>query len=384
MTFDFDTPVDRRDTGSTKWSRYGADVLPLWVADMDFPLAPAIVDALKERLDHPFLGYATPRDELRDAVVAHLSRTYGWEVSPDWLVFLPGVVPGFNMALKGCLSPGDGLIIERPVYPPIRAAAGHWDLRRIEVDIVPDGDRWRLDLDAIAAAAPTAGAILLCNPQNPTGLRVPPADLERLAAIAVEHDLLMLSDEVHCDLMLADAPHVPIASLGKDIASRTVTLMAASKTFNIAGLKTAFAVIENAELRRRVAGTTQGMVDSINAFGFEGTLAALRDGRPWHDALIAYLRGNRDHLASEIARRFPKIAMRVPDATFLAWLDCAALDLGRPAQEFFLHEAKVGLSPGSDFGGPAMADHCRLNFGCPRALLDEALTRMEAALNARS
>ncbi|MEM8665583.1 MAG: aminotransferase class I/II-fold pyridoxal phosphate-dependent enzyme, partial [Pseudomonadota bacterium] len=241
MTFDFDTVMDRHGTGSTKWNRFGADVLPLWVADMDFPLAQPIVEALQARLAHPFLGYATPRDELRQAVVDHLERTYDWTVSPDALVFLPGVVPGFNMALKSELAPGDGLIIERPVYPPIRAAAGHWDLNRIEVDIVPDGAGWRLDLDRIEAEAKNARAILLCNPQNPTGMRVPEEDLARLAAICDAHDLLMLSDEVHCDLMLTDAPHVPIARLGPEIAARTVTLMAASKTFNIAGLKTAFA-----------------------------------------------------------------------------------------------------------------------------------------------
>ncbi|MEM9223858.1 MAG: PatB family C-S lyase [Pseudomonadota bacterium] len=380
MTSEFHTVLDRQNTGSSKWSRYEADVLPLWVADTDFATAKPIMDAIAERLAHPILGYAVPTDELRNVILKHLDKAYGWQVSPSALRFIGGVAPGFNVAVRALVSPQKGLIVDRPIYGPIRNVASNWGLRRIDVDLLPNGSRWRYDLDRIEELAPEADAILLCNPQNPTGMRATEDELRRLADIAIAHDLSIISDEVHCDLTLTDGRHIPIARLSPEIAKRTITMMSASKTYNIAGLKTAFAVIEDESLRNRFLAAGEGVLDSLNPIGYTATQAAYAHGEAWRGELVNYLKANRDHLMGEMGRRFPKISVRAPEATYLAWLDCSALGLDRPAQAYFLEKAKVGLSCGTEFGGAAMADHCRLNFGCPRSTLDEALSRMEASL----
>jgi cystathionine beta-lyase len=377
--YDFDAIIDRRGTGATKWSVYPADVHPMWVADMDFTAPPAVVEALAARVAHGVFGYAVPRPELREAIVADMAARYRWTIQPEDIVFLPGVVPGFNMALKALLAPGDGVVVNPPVYPPILAAAGHWGLERRDVPLVRIGTGWGYDEAAFKAALDAAGAYILCNPHNPIGKVFTPAELAAIADACLKRDVVILSDEIHCDLVFDGRRHVPIASLAPEIAARTVTLMAASKTYNIAGLKCAYAIIPDKAIRARLDGARLGMVDSINPLGLEATLAALRHGGPWLKALTAYLQANRDHLVAEVARLLPGVRMTAPEGTYLAWLDCSGLKLEGEAQRFFLKEAKVAFNPGSDFGA-GYGDHVRLNFGCPRALLDEGLARMAAAL----
>jgi cystathionine beta-lyase len=378
--FDFEEHVDRRGSGSAKWTSYPPDVLPMWVADMDFAVAPEIVDALRRRLDHPVFGYATATAELREQIVASLHERYAWTIAADEIVFLPGVEPGFNMALKALTTSGDGVVVNTPVYPPILAAPGHWGLRRLDVPLVPDAaGRYGMDRDAFRAALTNASIYLLCNPHNPVGKMFRRDELEALAADCLARDAWIVSDEIHCDLAFDGRRHVPIASLDEAVAKRTITLMAASKTWNIAGLKTAFAIVKDASVRRRFDAMRLGMVDSVNVFGLTATLAAYRDGEPWRRALLEHLAGNRDHLVDAVRTKLPGIRMTNPEGTFLAWLDCSALGLEPDPQQFFLERGRLALSAGADFG----ADHrawVRLNFGCTRATLDDGIDRLVSAL----
>ncbi|WP_246529532.1 MalY/PatB family protein [Microvirga zambiensis] len=372
MTYNFDTPIERRGTGSSKWSKYSADVLPMWVADMDFAAAPEIIEAIVERLEHPILGYGVARDQLRAQIVADLARIYQWIIQPEDIVFLPGVEPGFNMAIKAMLEPGDTLAIQSPIYRPILKAPDHWNLRRIDINA---SDLSKDDLQKLAASR----AFLLCNPHNPTGKVYTPEELHDIAAAT--EGRVIISDEIHCDLLFDSNVHTPIASLSSDVAWRTITLMSAAKTYNIPGLKTAFAIIQNPEIRDRFAASRLGMVDSVNVLGLEATLAAFSRAESWKRDLLDYLQANRDYLVDTISARFPSIKMKKPQATFLAWLDCSELNLPDP-QQFFLDNAKVGLSAGHEFG-EVYSKYVRLNFGCSRATLIEGLDRMEAAIASR-
>ncbi len=380
---DFDTVVDRRNTGSSKWSKYPSDVLPMWVADMDFPSAPEIVEAIKKRLEHPFLGYGVAREELSACIVADLQAKYDWAVSPEDIVFLPGVEPGFNMALKAMLSAGDGVLVQTPVYRPILNAPAHWGLTRIDSPLVATDDGYKLDLDDLAAKLERSKAFLVCNPQNPTGKVYTREELTAIATLCERNDTLLISDEIHCDLVFDGRKHVPVATLSSDAANRTITLMSAAKTYNIAGLKAAFAVIQNKAIREKFTQCRLGMVDSVNILGLEATLAAYTHAKEWKADMLAYIQANRDFLSAEIASYLPQIRLIKAEATFLAWLDCSALDLPSDPQSFFLQHGKVGFSAGSDFGAE-FSNHLRVNFGCPRALLQEGVNRMVRALQARS
>ncbi|MBM3524437.1 MAG: putative C-S lyase [Alphaproteobacteria bacterium] len=383
MSFDFDTPIDRRNTGSNKWNRYPADVLPMWVADMDFAVAPPILAALRRRLEHPVFGYGAASDELRSTIVAMLARRYGWTVGPEALVFLPGVEPGFNMALKAYLAPGDGVVVQTPMYRPILVAPAHWGLRRVDVELrAGNDDAHATDMAALGAALDQSKALLFCNPHNPTGKVFTREELLAIGEACARRDVLIVSDEIHCDLLFDGRGHVPIASLSPALAARTITLMSASKTYNVAGLKTAFAIVPDAGLRERFAASRLGMVDSNNVIGLEATRAAFDHGEKWRRSLITYLQDNRDWLAAAVRERLPGIKMIRPEGTFLAWLDCSSLGLGDGLARFFLEEAKVGLSAGTEFG-PSGRDFMRLNFGCPRATLADGVARIERALKTR-
>lgn len=383
MSIDFDTVYQRHDTGSSKWSRYPVDVLPMWVADMDFAVAEPILKALQARLAHPMLGYCVAQDALRQAIVDDLWSKYAWRVEPQELVFLPGVEPGFNMALHAFVEPGSRVVVQVPNYRPLRLAPGNWNLPRVELGFEADElGGYRTPLAALESALDSGGALLLSNPHNPLGKVFARDELLAVATACLERGALIISDEIHAELLFDGRRHIPTASLSPDIARRTITLMSASKAYNIAGLKTSFAIIQDRALRERFSAARAGMVDSVNALGLEATHAAYTQGGPWLGALVEYLQSNRDYLVDAIRDRFPEVVMRVPQGTYLAWLDCSALGLEDP-QQFFLQEAKVGLSAGLEFGDDCQ-QFVRLNFGCPRALLEEGLHRMEQSLRARA
>ena len=382
MTFDFDRVVDRRASDSNKWRKFPPDVLPLWVADMDFPSPPPVVQALRARVEHGFFGYLMEKPDLHEVVAERVAKRYGWRVSPDAVVPLPGVIAGFNLALRALTSPGQGLLVQTPVYPPILRAAGNHGLRRDEHALTRGADgRYTVDLDTFARALrPDTRAFLLCNPHNPVGRVFERAELEGMAAECARRDLWIVADEIHCDLLLDGRQHVPIASLTPEIERRTITLMAPSKTFNLPGLKCAVGIIPDAGLRQRFVAAGADLVPKINVLGHSAAVAAYRDGDAWLDALLRYLAANRDFLVEQVRTRLPGVVVAPPEATYLAWLDCrAAAPAAADPYTFFLERARIALSDGSAFG-PGGAGFVRLNFGCPRTLLAQGLERMRAAL----
>ena len=381
MAIDFETVIERFGTGSSKWSRYAPDVTPMWVADMDFAPDPGIIAAIRERLDHPMLGYGIPTDDLRGTLVDAMFRDYGWSIEPEALVFLPGVEPGFNMALRAFLEPGDGVILETPVYKPLLDAPDFWQLRRLDVPLQPDGQgRWRSEPAQLERAAIQANALLLCNPQNPTGRVMTRSEIEDLADTCLRNNLVVISDEIHCGLTLDGREHVPIASLSREIESKTITLMAASKIWNIAGLKAAFAIIPEAEMRTQFVAARSGMVDSVNILGLVAMKYAYANGEKWRKAVILQLEKNRDLLRSFVGKLMPETRMFPVEGSYLGWADFGRYDLPTPPHKFFLENAKVALSDGADFSA-GYENWVRMNFGCPPAILRGSLDRMAKAVD---
>jgi len=383
MTYDFDRLVDRRHTDSSKWQKYGPDVLPLWVADMDFQSPEPVIRALRERVEHGVFGYlALEQPEFHELFADRLLKRYGWRVSPDAVVIIPGVIPGFNVAGRILAAPGDGLILQTPVYPPILRAASSIGLTREEAPLARRADgRYEVDLDAFSTAiGERTRFFLLCNPHNPVGRVLTRDELMSLAQICLRRGLAIVADEIHCELTLGGSRHTPIASLDPEIADRTITLMAPSKTFNLAGLKCSVAVIPNAALREKFVNGRIDLVQTVNVFGYTAAFAAYRDGQPWLDELLRYLEANRDFVTEYVRTRLPGVAMFPPEATYLAWLDCRnASGASRDPFTFFLENARVALNDGTLFGSGG-AGFVRLNFGCPRSLLAKALDRMREAL----
>jgi len=386
-SFDFDTVLERRATDSQKWQKYaGRDVLPLWVADMDFKSAPAILDALHARVEHGIFGYARPVKSTVDAVVTAMEQRYSWPIDPSWIVWLPGLVVGLNVTAQAFAEPGDEVLTLSPVYPPFMSAPKN--SARVSVNVPfalnPAGNagqgRWEIDWSALeAAVTPRTRLFYLCNPHNPLARVWRRDELTQLGEFCGRHNLVLCSDEIHCDLILDPTlPHIPTAILSPEIAARTITLMAPSKTYNVPGLGTSFAIIPDAMRRARFIRATAGIVAEVTSLGFAACEAAYRDAEPWRQGLLAYLRANRDYLLETLPREIPGLVIEAPvEATYLLWMNVSALGLQNPVAHFEQHG--VGLSDGAMFGA-GKGTHLRLNFGCPRATLVETVRRMKAAL----
>lgn len=376
--FDFDTVPDRRHGDSLKWNRYGdRDVLPLWVADMDFAAPPAVLAALHARIDHGVLGYSQPWPSLTEAVLRYLEQNYRWTIREHWLVWLPGLVAGLNVACRAVGGEGDAVFTASPIYPPFLTAPTHSGRHAIHIPLVRNGARWDWDFAGTEALLRDSAArlLLLCHPHNPVGRVWRDEELTRIAELAERYGLVVCSDEIHCDLILDPTlNHHPFATVAPTLAERSITLMAPSKTFNIPGLGCAFAIIPGAKLRHAFKAAMQGIMPHVNTLGLVGCEAALRHGGPWRQALLDYLRGNAQRVGAAVAD-MPGLRMTPVEATYLAWIDCRERDLERPAE--FFEAAGVGLSDGAEFGAPGFV---RLNFGCPRKTLDTALARMAQAL----
>jgi cystathionine beta-lyase len=381
MTYDFDQRIDRRHSESAKWHRYDEDVLPMWVADMDFVSPEPVIRALRERVEHGVFGYGMDPPELCQVIVDRLQRLYGWQVSPEALVFMPGVVTGFNLACHAVASPGDGVLIQTPVYFPMLYAPAGAGLTNDEMELThrPDG-RYEIDFDLFEKTITGRTRLfILCNPHNPVGRVFGRQELERMAQICLRHNIVICSDEIHCDLLFQGSRHVPIASLAPEIADQTITLMAPSKTFNVPGLKCSVAIVQNPELRKKLKTTHTGLVHGINVMGYTAALAAYRDGQPWLDEVLLYLEANLDFLLQYVEAHLPGISMSKPEGTYLAWLSCHEAGIPGNPHKFFLEQARVAVSDGAIFGRGGEG-FVRLNFGCPRSMLAEALDKMKEAL----
>jgi len=382
MSIDFDQIPDRRATESAKWRAYGEDVLPMWVADMDFRSPESMIQALHQRVEHGIFGYPMPPEGLKESIVAWLHNRHGWQITPEDLVIIPGVVTGFHLAAHAVTRPGDGVLVQTPTYGPFFRVAPNVHLVQQEMQLPQGADgQYDLDLDAFQAAINGRTRIfMLCNPQNPTGRVFRQDELESMAEICLKNDILICSDEIHSDLVYSGERHIPIAMLDPEIAAHTITLLAPSKTFNIAGLEASVAVIQNAELRRQFEGARLGLVGWVNLLGQIAMRAAYQGGEPWLDALLTYLEGNRDYLVETIDRHLPGIKVARPEGTYLAWLDCRQAGIEGKPSEFFQKQARVAMNDGAWFGAGGEG-FVRLNFGCPRSMLVEALGRMKAALD---
>ena len=383
-SYDFNSVLERRGTDSQKWQKYaGRDVLPLWVADMDFKSAPAIIEALHRRVDQGIFGYARPVKSTVDAVVEAMEQRYGWKIDPAWIVWLPGLVVGLNVIARAFAEREEEVLTLTPVYPPFISAPKNSARASVGVPWLHNslgGGRWEVDWDALArAVTPQTRLFYLCNPHNPLARVWRRDELVRLAEFCERHNLVLCSDEIHCDLILDPAlPHVPTALLSPEIASRTITLMAPSKTYNVPGLGTSVAIIPDTMRRARFVRAASGIVAEVTSLGFAACEAAYRDSEEWRQALLAYLRGNRDFLLETIACEMPGVRVEAPvEATYLMWLNVSELGLAQPTAHFEKHG--VGLSDGAMFGA-AKGTHVRLNFGCPRATLVEATGRMKTAI----
>jgi len=384
MIYNFDNFPDRKITESIKWRKFPDDVLPMWVADMDFVSPEPVIRALRARVEHGVFGYPQEPPELRELIVARMAECYHWHIHPEDIVFLPGVVCGFNLACHSVARQGTdilpGVLVQPPVYPPFLGAPAYAGLTRQDAELVYNvHGSYAIDWESFEGAITGQTRLfLLCNPHNPVGRVFRQDELARMAEICLRRGVLICSDEIHCDLVYPGHTHIPIASVDSEIAQHTITLIAPSKTFNIAGLECSYAIIQNAEIRKRYQEAKVGLVSGVNLMGWVAALAALRDGQDWLDQLLVYLQANRDYLYDTLKNEIPSIKMVRPEGTYLAWLDCRETGIENP-YEFFLNQARVALFPGNLFG-PGGTGFVRLNFGCPRPMLAEALQRMKKAL----
>lgn len=390
MRYDFNQVIDRRPTDSGKWNYYAADVLPLWVADMDFQSPVPVLQALQERVAHGIFGYPAfgfnyPGEKymLRDILVERMQHLYGWQITADDLFFLPGVVTGLNLTCHALAQPGSAVLVQTPVYPPFLRMGSYsgMQLQTMPLTRLPTG-KYEVDWDAFdASITPDTRLFTLCNPHNPVGRVFRCDELRHMAEICLRHGVVICSDEIHCDLLFSGQQHVPIASLSPEVAQNTITLMAPSKTFNIAGLGCSFAIIQNQELRDKFREASRGLVGWVNVLGLTAALAAYQDEQEWLEQVLTYLEKNRDYLCNYVAQELPGITIAKPEGTYLAWLDCRSAGLPESPYNFFLEKARVGLNDGATFGEGGEG-FVRLNFGCPHSTLAEALERMKVALRA--
>lgn len=387
MAVNFDEIIDRRQSDSVKWATgrvFGSEeVLPLWVADMDFRAPEAVIAALKARVEHGVFGYMIHEAGLYQAVMDWLSRRHAWQVEKEWITFTPGVVPAINLALQAFTQPGDKVILQPPVYHPFFHCVKNNGRQILENPLVEEDGFYRMDFEDLARQMqdPRARMLILCSPHNPVG-RVWRADeLERLVTLCLEHNILLISDEIHHDLVFKPHHHTPAAALSAEAARNTVTLLAPSKTFNLAGLHTSLAVIADENLRRRFENALENVgVGHTTVFGALALQTAYAQGEDWLEQALAYMEGNLDFMQAYLAQHLPQVKMRKPEGTYLAWLDFRGLGLKvEELNERLVKGARVGLNDGSMFGAGGQGFQ-RVNVGCPRATLAQALQRMAEEL----
>jgi cysteine-S-conjugate beta-lyase len=382
----FDEIVDRSMGNCIKWKYFEKDVVPMWVADMDFKSPEPIQRAVAARAAYGVFGYEMPSKSLSEAVSAWLLRRHNWQVQPDEIVFLPGLVSGLNLMCRAFGRMGEEVMMLPPVYPPFLDAPSNNGMtpRKVQLSQSLSAGRihYQIDFEGVERAFNNRTSLLLmCHPHNPIGREWTRAEMTQLADLCAKRDAVIVSDEIWADLALDGTTHAPLASLSPEIAQRCVTLMAPSKTFNVPGLGCSFAVVQNPVLKRRLMNAESGIIPHVNAFGLAAAQAAYTECDEWLDELRGYLSANRDAMLAYIDAHMPAIRATAPEATYLGWLDCRDARIEGNAGNFFLKKARVALSDGAGFG-PGAEGFVRFNFGCPRAQMMQALERMSVALNA--
>ncbi len=387
MEFDFDRVIDRRNTGSVKWdlaeARLGYhDIIPMWVADMDFRAPEPIIEALRKVADLGIYGYAARMPSYYDAFISWMSQRFNWEIRQEWIEFTPGVVPAINLAVRAFTQPGDEVIVQTPVYYPFFSAITCNGRTVLDNPLRLENGRYVMDLAGLEKKmSPRTRLVLLCSPHNPGGRVWNKEELMALGELCLKHDIIVVSDEIHSDIVYHGFSHTVFATLSPEFAQNSIVCTGVSKTFNLAGLAISNIVIPNADLRKRFHDEVAGCGLTLsNIFGLAAAEAAYRHGKPWLEALLNYLEGNLDYLTDYIVSNIPGIKVIRPQGTYLAWLDCRGLPIsGERARNFMLAEARVGLEEGTIFGAKEVG-FWRMNFACPRSILKQAMERIETAV----
>ncbi len=376
----FDKIINRRLSDSIKWNREDEDVLPLWVADMDFLVPEPVLNALQKRISHGIFGYSKTHASTKLAIQAWMSDRHDWLVATDDILVVPGVVQGFNIAAAALTNPGDSVLFQTPAYHPFFDVARNSHLnQRIHSLSKDDDGYYTINTDKFRdAVSPQTRIFMLCNPHNPTGRVFSEKELTKMADICLQENIIICSDEIHSDLIFQGSKHIPIASLSSDISQNTITLISASKTFNLAGLKSSAVIITNPELRNQFQAKLRGVSGSVNLLAETAMAAAYSHGKDWLDELLQYLEINRDILVDYVSDELPGININTPQGTFLGWLDCTESGLENPA-DHFLTKGRVALNSGEWFGNE-FDKYARINYGCPREILLSALDRIKKSL----
>ena len=392
MEDSFSTYIDRKNSNSVKWDKvsdiFGSKgLLPMWVADSDWPTAPAVIDAIKARTEHGAFGYSFPDEKLKQVIVNWLKKHYDWKIKKEWIVFSNGVVPSLNIAVQSLTNNGDEVIIQPPVYYPFKSAVQNNGAVVINNQLINDSGKYKFDFENLkntlkdsSKELSRAKLLILCSPHNPVGRVWSQKELEELGEICLENNIKILSDEIHADFVYGDNKHTPIASLNEDLAQNTLTFMAPSKSFNIAGLNSSFVIIKNESLRKEFHVNKSGLVGTGNIFGLEAMKAAYQKGEKWLSEQLSYLDQNMDYAVNYINNKIPGISTKKPEGTYLLWLDCRKLDMtDRELQEFFIKKAELALDPGEWFGKGG-SRFMRMNLACPRSTVKKGLEKLEKAV----
>lgn len=384
MKYNFDEIIDRKNSDSIKWAtlkeNYGdEEILPMWIADMDFKSSDEIIEALKERVEHGVFGYIYRKDSFYDSIIKWVKDHHNWDIKKEWILFTPGVVMGLNIGVRELINEGDKVLVQPPVYPPFYRVLDNNNRVVNENPLIFDGNKFVMDIEGLKATIDDKTKLMmLCNPQNPVGRVWSKEELEILGKICIENDITIISDEIHSDLILKGNKHTPMATISKDIENRTITLMAPSKTFNIAGLVTSIAIIPNEEIRNIYKKAIEKMeIDNTSIFGALGLEVAYNHGQEWLDQVMEYIEDNIDFAVDYIENNIPEVKVTKPEGTYLLWLDFRSL--GKSPEELndaLLKIGKIALNDGVPYG-TGSEGYFRLNVGCPKSILEEGLKRIE-------
>ncbi len=383
MKYQFNEIPNRRGTECVKWDIFPEGDLALWVADMDFAVCPKIISAMQKRMEHPVFGYALEGAEFKQIFCKRMLERYHWKITAEDVMLVPGIVSGFNFAIRAFCGAADSVIYQTPAYPPFIEGPGNFSLEGINNDLYycEEEQIWKIDFDKFEdQIKENTSLFILCNPHNPVGRTFSPEELNRLGEICLKHGLKICSDEIHCEILYKGSKHTPIASLNERFAADTVTFMAPSKTFNIPGLACSVAIIQDPEMREQFKKAYRGLGSHVSILSQEAGLAAYRDCDDWLEDLLDYLEDNRNYVQNYLHENIPQITLNKNEATFLMWLDCSALPIEGSPAKFFAEKAHVQLNDGAAFG-KGYEKFVRLNIGTNRATLSEALERMKKALS---
>jgi len=388
--YDFDTVIDRSNTSCEKWDgveeRFGVpDLHAMWVADMDFKAPPELIEVLRQRVDHGIFGYTGRFSPYYDSIIKWVKRRHGWEIDKDWITFSPGVVPALSMALLAFTQPGDKVLVQPPVYYPFFSVIDGRGRTILENPLKFENGRFSMDLEDLERKIdPSVKVLFLCSPHNPVGRVWTREELERLAQICLENDIIIVSDEIHSDIVFKGSIHIPMASISEEIAKRTITCISPSKTFNIAGLSTSAVIIPDARIRENYKRVLDFLhIDGGNVFGTLALEACYKYGEPWLEELLAYLERNLDFTERFLAANLPEISLLRPEGTYIPLLDCRKLNMtGHQLQEFLVRKAGVALD-GGDWFGTGGEGFARINIATPRSLVQEGLEKISKAVRER-